>query len=332
MSEKKEKRDEFVNNIFNIGLNFFIKDLKENYKRRNIKMVGLGNFTIIDMCKCKTKRRTFQPYLICSHNCPFCYSMLSGMRWNVLYKKYNVIPFIDFEQLDKDFLALKQFTEIEASSSCDPFDRTYEKEYRITDKALKKIFNQRDDILFTWVTKSALIQDYVKKLPKRSIPQITLESLNTHITSPNASTYNERLKAITKIVDYGFKVAVRIDPIIPQILPITDLEQILNDIIELGVNHITCSFIKLKEIHIQRVQDKLGVNLSEMMYLKNKKTKEYYVQEQIRLEYYKFIKNKIKGKKITFALCRENIVPDSRNASCDPFHLINPIKKITDFG
>ena len=67
-------------------------------------MVGLGKFTIPPFCKLRTNRRTFQPYLRCSHGCPYCYSMLNGMRWNMLYRKHKTIPFINFEQLEREFL------------------------------------------------------------------------------------------------------------------------------------------------------------------------------------------------------------------------------------
>jgi DNA repair photolyase len=305
-------------------------------------MVGLGKFNDPFQCKCydySRERRTFQPYWRCSHGCLGCYAR-KGYRWTYWGKVKKSIVSVDLEKAIKDYRNLKSKSEIEIAPSCDAFDLVYEKKHRITKRFLELINqNIRKDIYFTFLTKSALIAEYKDLIPKESsVIQITVESYRDKmkITSPSASSYKERLNCVKDLVMNNHKVGIRIDPIIPQFDKIDEIKSIIQDFDCLGIRHITISFMKLYENQIQRVSEKLGLNLRERMERANKK--EFFIKEEIRKKMAKKIRSMCDDLGLTFAMCRENVVRDT--GLCDPFHLIdnytpkkveNNYKKITDF-
>jgi DNA repair photolyase len=217
-------------------------------------------------------------------------------------------------------MKLKPFTQIEASSSCDPFDLLYEKKYGITRKCCKNIFSKRDDILFTWISKSEYIGECVDLLPKLSVPQITIESTRTHITSPNASTYTKRLGALDILADAGFDVGGRIDPIIPGFTSMEEIFQIIEDVTNFGSKHITVSVLKMNKEQITSLEKHFGVNFHGKIELHPINNKMYYFKPEIRKEIEEQIRDKCNEKGITFGTCMEYVVEDT--GFCDPFHLL----------
>jgi DNA repair photolyase len=308
-------------------------------------MVGLGKFTIPYLCKLNdysNGRRTFTPFWCCSHGCVYCY-LEYGFRY--LYwraKSEDKIVSVDLERTTKDYLKLPSNTEIEASPSCDAFDKAYEKKHKLTYRFLKEIVPLRSDVFLTFITKSNLINEYSDLIPeKQSIIQISVESYGEKLKSlsPNASSYKERLECVKDLVDKGLSVGLRIDPIIPAICTNkNDIKKIMNDFINAGIKHITCSFVKLNTIQIKKLSENFGWKLENYMYRKHKN--EYFFNDELRKEYATMIKERCSESNITFAMCREIIVKDT--GLCDPFHLLpnykrkpkikaQIYKKLTDF-
>ena len=99
--------------------------------------------------------------------------------------------------------------------------------------------------------------------------------------------------------------------------------------VDIGIEHITCSMLKLYPSQISKVESNLKISLKNLMYLKQEA--EYFIRDNIRLEYLTLIKKKCEEYGITFAICRESLIPDTDTAFCDPFHLLSsykPKKKI----
>lgn len=293
-------------------------------------MVGLGNFTTPYLCKLNeysNGRRTFTPFWCCSHRCVYCY-LEFGFRY--LYwraKSEDKIVSVDMERATKDYMKLTSNTEIEVSPSCDAFDKAYEKKHRLTRRFLKEIVPLRSDVFLTFVTKSNIINEYSELIPeKQSVIQISVESHGKKLKhlSPNASSYEERLESVKRLVDEGLQVGLRIDPIIPEICTNKkDINEIMNDFINAGIKHITCSFVKLNPIQIKKLSEKFGWTLENYMYRKHKN--EFYFNDEIREDYATMIKKRCIEADITFAMCREIIVKDT--GLCDPFHLLSNYKR-----
>lgn len=292
-------------------------------------MVGLGFFKIPGCCKCPRyvtygTRRTFQPYLKCSHKCIYCYAQFGFHTRRRKYPKNRMIEkspniAVDLRKVSRDYFQLKSYTQIEASSSCDPFDLFWEPKYEITKKALERIFYLRKDIYFIWITKSHLIQNYINLLPKLSICQITIETEHPNITSPNASSLDLRFETIKKLSDAGFPVGVRIDPIIPFWTTQEEIFRIIDKSVSLGCKHITVSTLKMYYQQIKPLEDFFQIHMQERL-VKNSKNPFYYFNTIVRKSIELPIKQKCTELGITFATCMEDILSDT--GYCDPVHLL----------
>ena len=234
---------------------------------------------------------------------------------------------VDLEKATKDYLKLPSHTEIELSPSCDVFDRTFEKKFELTKKFLIETVPLRADVFLTFLTKSNLIKEYIEFIPeKQSVIQISVEShgKKLKVLSPNASSYQERLECAKELINNSLVVGLRIAPIIPEIYTDKeDIKKIMDDFINAGIKHITCSFAKLNPSQIDKLSEKFESKLDDYMYRKHKT--EYYFNDEIRKEYAMMIKEQCNDVDITFAMCRETIVQDT--GLCDPFHLLPNYKK-----
>ena len=295
-------------------------------------MVGLGNFHPPLKCKCPSYtngRKTFNPYYVCSHKCLGC-PIRYGRRWKYFGRSADTPIGVNVEKAIKDYYKIRPFSEIEISTQCDPFDLRFERDYRITRTFLFGIQKRiRKDVYLTFLTKSALISEYISLIPKdNSVIQFSIESYDkkTKITSPMASSYDERLETIECFVEEGYKVGVRIDPLIPNFDTKDEVREIIRDCDCRGVKHITISFIKLFHRQLENVSKRLGYNLEPMMI--EKSNGELFVKDKVRLPLAKEIKKECKTLGLGFAMCRENLIKDT--ALCDCFDLLKDYKPVTE--
>jgi DNA repair photolyase len=268
-------------------------------------------------------RYTFQPYWLCSHECPYCYAKY-GFRQNYWAKQSPTVVAIDFNQLRKDYLNLKAGSYIEAASSCDAFDLKYEPEHRITQRACREVFPLRSDIYFTWITKSHLIATYADILPKLSVPQITIESQHTELTSPYASHYEFRIQAVKLLSDKFFAVSARIDPVIPKFTPVSEIIAIIEDVYDRGCQHITMSTLKCNRAQIPKLKKAFDIKTSDLYF--NKVAEKFFFKDEIRAKYARAVKKRCEALGMTFAMCMETVRSDT--GLCDPFHLIDNTKRV----
>jgi DNA repair photolyase len=290
-------------------------------------MVKLGTFKVPYKCKLLTYslgRQTFSPYWVCSQSCPSCYIEF-GFRYLFHGKKSETPVAVDVKGAIEVYRKLPSLTEIEASPSCDCFDRVLEPKYRITEKFLKGIKEiGRNDIFITFITKSHLIADYIELMnPELHVIQLTIESLKPEITSPNASSYEERFNAVKKLVKAGFKVAIRIDPIYPNFMEKKDYDKIITDFASIGIKHITISFVKVNRKQIDKLNKIFNFDLWKLTY--REENGEFFIRDEIKRDLAEYIKNKCSELNLTFAMCREDCIEDS--GFCDPFHLLPKWKK-----
>jgi len=260
-----------------------------------------------------------------SHNC----YVPEGYRYKHYHSKGKIIA-VDLEQAKKEYLKLKPYTMIEAASSCDVFDMQFEKKYRIAKKALEDIFPLRDDIQFTFITKSSISAEYIALYPKHTVVQITVESKRTHISSPNAATYDQRQEAIKLISDANISVGIRVDPIIPRWSKRKEIMEIINESVNNGCKHVTCSTLKLYKSQFKKVEKAFNINISEIYYF-NPIARQYYLDDDVRREIESQIYEECEELGITFATCMEHLIQDT--GYCDPYHLLKLPKqaKLEDY-
>lgn len=284
----------------------------------------MGSFKAPPRCKCPDYswgRRTFQPYWRCTHGCLGCYAR-RGYRWSYWGSKSDGPVSVDLEAALEDYRRLPENSEIEAAPSCDAFDLAHERERRITREFLEALQGRvRGDVYFTFLTKSALIGEYAELLPAgQSVAQVTIEGYKgkTRITSRGASSYRERLDAVSRLSRAGVPVGVRIDPIIPSVDEEEELPRIVSDAQSAGAEHITVSFVKLYRDQVGAVSEALGKNLWRVMVPET--DREFFVEPDLRREWALAIRDECGDRGLTFAMCREAVVEDT--GLCDPFHLI----------
>ncbi|HYG15001.1 MAG TPA: radical SAM protein [Bacteroidia bacterium] len=199
----------------------------------------------------KTRRRdpwflddyTLNPYSGCSFNCRYCYIRGSKYGNNLEIKtsvKTNAV-----ELLDKQ-LALRakkgQHGIIALSSATDPYLH-FEEEYQLTRQLLQIILKHRFPVHI--ITKSPLVVrdfDVLKEIDKAAILPAdllgkvtgtvitfsfsTIDDAIAHIFEPGAPPPSERLKALEKAAQAGFKAGVSMMPLLPYI---TDTGQHLEE-------------------------------------------------------------------------------------------------------
>lgn len=168
----------------------------------------------------------------CQHDCSYCYakSLLSfrGLRDE---KEPSVA---DIEKVRKKVSKLEPGSVVRLGGMTDCFQPA-EKQYQVTAELLCELNKRR--IHYLIVTKSDLILEYLDRLdPELAHIQISI----TFAPCEKAVSTDRRIKAVEKLNDLGFDVAVRLSPFIPEFVDFEKLNSIGCDkiIIEfLRVNH-----------------------------------------------------------------------------------------------
>ena len=168
----------------------------------------------------------------CQHDCSYCYakSLLSfrGL-WDA--KEPSVA---DIDKIERRIAKLKPGTIIRLGGMTDCF-QPMEEQYGVTLETIRLL--NMYNIGYLIVTKSDLICDYVNIL-RQDLAHIQISV--TWIPCEKAVSTERRIKAIEKLYDAGFDVAVRLSPYLPQFVDFDRLNSIrCNKIIVefLRVNH-----------------------------------------------------------------------------------------------
>lgn len=152
----------------------------------------------------------------CSHDCSYCYAK-SLLDFRGLWNPQRPVV-ADIATVKKELRRIPRDTVVRLGGMTDCF-QPLERIYKVTYQTIKALNMRGQEYLI--VTKSALVADdeYIKILDRNLAHiQITITTLDDELcrTYEKASPPSERVKAVEKLQELGFDVAVRLSPFIPQ--------------------------------------------------------------------------------------------------------------------
>ena len=174
----------------------------------------------------------------CQHDCSYCYakSLLSFRNlWNP--KNPSVA---DIDKIRRKIRTVKPGEIVRLGGMTDCF-QPMEIMHRNTYKAIKAL--NRRKVGYLIVTKSAIVarDEYMQIYdPELAHFQITVTTLNDQLsrTYEKASDPSERIRAIIKLQEEGFDVAMRISPVLPGYMDFDSLKG-------LGINKAVVEFLRV---------------------------------------------------------------------------------------
>lgn len=163
-------------------------------------------------------RLCINTYVGCSHQCSYCYN-----HWMKGFDKPHIK--IDFERAMKSDIGrifedgLEKLV-VSISNSTDPLQEPLESINKNSLFALKTLKDKGLKVLIlTKNPKKLLEEEYLHSMdPEKTALQISIAFLNDrHNLEPYAPSISDRITSAEKLINRGFtKLAVRVDPILPQ--------------------------------------------------------------------------------------------------------------------
>lgn len=215
------------------------------------------------------------PYRGCEYNCTYCY--LEKTR---RIKKYpNKVEPADLNQIKKYFneindglhdsyihRCLNMKLPLQIGTTTDPFQHV-ENKYKNTKKILKLL--NKYEYPFILITKGLIPHSYYKYFNDKSCIHYTLTTTNENIRKkiePGTPTTEKKLKNIQDIINNDLNINIRIWPVIPLV---TDPENVIKTIADMGGTHVITSIIRL--LNYKTFMDKFNksINTDYIKYLKN---------------------------------------------------------------
>lgn len=174
----------------------------------------------------------------CQHDCSYCYakSLLSFRNlWN---PKEPAVA--DVEKIERKVSKLPEGTILRLGGMTDCF-QPLEREMGVTKKTIELL--NRYNIGYLIVTKSAMVadEDYMKIYdPRLAHIQVTVTTLDDNLsgTYEKASKPSDRVRAIKTLQDAGFDVAIRLSPLMPEMMDFDRLNG-------LGINKAIVEFLRV---------------------------------------------------------------------------------------
>jgi len=274
------------------------------------------------LCTCPFKY-TVNPYTGCSHSCLYCYASSYVRNFFNPRKKDRLL-----EHIVKDIRRVPRNSIINISSSSDPYI-PLEKDLMLTRKVIEKLIGSYTVEI---VTKSDLVTRDIDLLNKgKSVVSITITTLNEELAEtlePKAPSPLKRVKAVAELSAKGVPVVVRLDPIIPFV---TDndknIVEIVDAVADAGAKHVVSSTYKVKWDNFNRMVSRfpnLSKNFRELYFRFGEKIHgAYYAPKDYRERVLSKVREKVKGKGLTFSVCREGLPHlNDENVSCDGTSLV----------
>lgn len=172
----------------------------------------------------------------CQHDCSYCYAK-SLLDFRNLWDNAN--PSVGrVDKISKAIRKIPKGTVVRLGGMTDCF-QPCEALHRVTYKTIALLNKRKIEYLI--VTKSAMVADYVRILDKDLAHiQITVTTLDDDLckTYEHASPPSDRTKAIQKLQDMGYDVALRLSPYIPEYV---DLGQLST----LGIDKLLVEFLRV---------------------------------------------------------------------------------------
>jgi DNA repair photolyase len=189
-------------------------------------------------------------YTGCAFQCIYCYAR-AYIRG---FEKPRCKPSFE-ENLKKD---VKKAVEIglnklpvSISNSCDPL-QPLEDKYGHTLLTVKLLTENGFPIIIVTKNPSKLLESkYLEAMDsKRTLIEVTVINLDSKSFEPNTPPPMERIAAAGELVEVGFNVAIRIDPIIPRFGEIlgqspSEIETLIENIREIGVKLVVAKCLRL---------------------------------------------------------------------------------------
>lgn len=173
----------------------------------------------------------------CQHDCSYCYakSLLDFRKlWDP--KNPSVAP---IQKISREVRKIPKDTVVRLGGMTDCF-QPCESLHRITYKTIRLL--EKHDLEYLIVTKSSMVADdlYMSIMdPEHAHIQITVTTLDDDLcrSYEHASPPSDRIKAIKKLQDAGYDVALRLSPFLP---PYIDF----NKLNGLGIKKILIEFLR----------------------------------------------------------------------------------------
>ena len=281
------------------------------------------------LCRCPPKY-TLNPITGCGHKCIYCY-ITSYIRdgFNPRVKKDVVY------KTERDLRKILRGSVIAISYSSDPYSPPEDEvgNMRLILRLMKK-YGMRVLI----ATKSTLVTrdiDLLREFPSVvSISVTTLDSNIAKVIEPNAPDPSMRLKAVEDLIINNIPVSLRIDPIIPYLTDdIYDVETIVAEAVDIGINHIVLSVYKAKPDNFNRLREAYPDLEDKWRTLYYKEGVFMYGYRYPSIEYRMRLLKKAREivkkyeERIGFNVCREGVALDDLGTYCDASHLLSIERK-----
>ncbi len=259
------------------------------------------------LCTCPFKL-TLNPYTGCGHGCIYCYARGYIPNFDKPRLKENLLT-----RVLKDLDRIPRGTLISMSESSDPY-QPLEETYRLTRKVLKLLLRRGMKVLI--VTKSDLVVNDVDILDPHSVAvSITITTLDDDLAKllePGAPPPSRRLEAVVRLSSEGFRVTVRVDPIIPELNDSPkEIEDLIKASAEAGARHIVSSTLKVKP-HVMsglsKVFPQLKQKFIKLYYEEGTRIQGYrYLPSDLRLKYMELVARLSRKYGMSFSTCREGL-------------------------
>lgn len=174
----------------------------------------------------------------CQHDCKYCYAK-SLLDFRNLWDAKNPTP-ANIDEIKKVIKTIPKGSIVRLGGMTDCF-QPLEKTMRVTYETIKAL--NEAGVGYLIVTKSAIVADdeYMQIMDKSLAHiQITVTTLNDKVATAyeKASLPSDRIKAIKKLQDAGYDVAIRLSPFIPQFMDTQKLST-------LGIDKAIVEFLRV---------------------------------------------------------------------------------------
>ena len=271
--------------------------------------------------ECTSERLLINPYNGCLVNCFYCYARALPGYFEIFNQKNIIFVCKDFDKVvSKQLDSLKVISCGYLSPVTDPFQKL-ESIYHLSSKIIEEFVKRNIPIEF--ITKCKVPQKIIDliKSQRHSFGQVSILTLNEtlrKIFAPGGATTEELFDNLKRLSKNNIFCVLRIDPIFPYITDKKeDLAKLIERAVEFGVKHIVCSILdiplRIKGLILNRIKRYFGYNIYQK-YLLLYQERIGYLNAKIdyRKNIFRFLREFCDKKRITFALCMEYELKDSK--------------------
>lgn len=272
------------------------------------------------LCTCPFKY-TVNPYTGCAHSCLYCYAS------SYIRDFFNPRPKKDFLRVAaRDLSRIPPGSIVNISSSSDPY-QPLEAELRLTRALLEAI---PEIYMVEVVTKSDLVTRDTDLLSHRaSVVSITVTTVDESLAArlePRAPKPSRRISAMETLSGAGVPVVLRLDPLVPGLNDDAEsIRAVVGEAAQAGARHVVTSVYKVKPDNVARVLSAfpdLEARFRKLYWAEGERIHGYlYASREYRVKVLKEVMRAAREHGLTFATCREGLLPPDPGVACDGTHL-----------